>query len=167
VKVPLGGQGGMVLLSTDVNATVGDGIWERLVARLQTGWQRRRKVGVVDRAILEQLATAGLAIGWSVGPTFLLTCQTSAISRGRWLVADSRISVRLDKNIQRRLDEEVEATGKRESEVVRAALAAYLDGRPGLQNCLDLARRHRLIGCVKGLPPDLSTNREHFEGFGR
>jgi Arc/MetJ-type ribon-helix-helix transcriptional regulator len=82
-------------------------------------------------------------------------------------MADSRISVRLDKSMQRRLDEEIEATGKPESEVVREALAAYLDGRPRLQTCLDLARRHHLIGCAKGLPPNLSSNREHFEGFGR
>jgi hypothetical protein len=71
VKVPLGGKGGMVLLSTDVNATVGDHVWDWLVAKLQTGWQRRQKVRLVDRVILKELATAGLAVGWSVGPTVL------------------------------------------------------------------------------------------------
>ena len=80
---------------------------------------------------------------------------------------DSRISVRLDSDTQQRLDEEVQATGNNESEVVRQALAAYLGKRPKPENCLALARRHRLIGCGKRLPPDLSTSRQHFEGFGR
>ena len=80
---------------------------------------------------------------------------------------DLRISVRLDSDTQQRLDEEVQATGKKESEVVREALVAYLHERPKPESCLELARRHRLIGCGKRLPPDLSTNRQHFEGFGQ
>ncbi len=80
---------------------------------------------------------------------------------------DPRISVRLDSVTQQRLAEEVQATGKNESEVVREALADYFQKRPKPENCLELARRHRLIGCGKRLPPDLSTNRQHFEGFGR
>ena len=80
---------------------------------------------------------------------------------------DSRISVRLDSDTRQRLDEEVQATGRKESEVVRDALVAYLRKRPKRGNCLDLARRHKLIGCSKRLPSDLSTNRRHFEGFGR
>jgi Arc/MetJ-type ribon-helix-helix transcriptional regulator len=79
----------------------------------------------------------------------------------------SRISVRLDDDTRQRLDQEVRATGQNESEVVRAALADYFRKRPKRESCLELARRHRLIGCGKRLPPDLSTNRQHFEGFGR
>jgi hypothetical protein len=71
VKVPLGGKGGMILLSTDVNATVGDRLRDWLAARLQTWWQRRRRDRLVDRVILEQLTKADVAIGWSVGPTIL------------------------------------------------------------------------------------------------
>ncbi len=81
-------------------------------------------------------------------------------------MADSRISVRLDAKTHRRLDEAVTATGKSESELVRDALAAYFqDAQPG--SCLDLARQHDLIGCAKHLPPDLSTNPKHLEGFGK
>ncbi len=80
---------------------------------------------------------------------------------------DPRISVRLDSDTQQRLDEEVQATGKNESDVVREALRDYFRKRPRPESCLELARRHRLIGCAKQLPPDLSTNRQHFEGFGR
>ena len=80
---------------------------------------------------------------------------------------DSRISVRLDGGTRRRLDEEARAAGKNESDVVREALDAYLRKRPRPESCLELARRNRLIGCARRFPPDLSTNRRHFEGFGR
>lgn len=80
---------------------------------------------------------------------------------------NGRISVRLDRDTRQRLDEEVKVTGKNESEVVREALAAYLGNRAGPESCLELARRHRLVGCGKKLPPDLSTNRGYFEGFGQ
>ena len=67
MKVPLGGKGGMILLSTDVNATVGNGIRSWLAAKLRTSWQRCRRDALVDQVILEQLAKASLAIGWSIG----------------------------------------------------------------------------------------------------
>jgi hypothetical protein len=35
------------------------------------------------------------------------------------------------------------------------------------ESALDVARRAGIIGCATGLPPDLSTNKDHFEGFGR
>jgi metal-responsive CopG/Arc/MetJ family transcriptional regulator len=82
-------------------------------------------------------------------------------------MSHSRISVRLDKDTQRRLDEAVRATGKNESELVRDALAAFLLNGPSADNCLELAQRRGLIGCAKRLPADLSTNREHFEGYCR
>ncbi len=82
-------------------------------------------------------------------------------------MSDLRISVRLDKEMRRRLDGEVKATGQSESELVRQALAAYFKERAGAESCFELARRNRLIGCGKQLPPDLSTNPKHFEGFGK
>ncbi len=69
MQVPLGGQGGMILLSTDVNATVGRRIGDWLLAKLRTNWQRRWKDRLVDRVVLEQLAKAGVPVGWSIGPT--------------------------------------------------------------------------------------------------
>jgi Arc/MetJ-type ribon-helix-helix transcriptional regulator len=78
-----------------------------------------------------------------------------------------RISVRLDEETRHRLEAEVAVSGKNESELVRAALAAYLSERSVAINCLELAKRHKLIGCAGALPADLSTNRQHFEGFGR
>jgi hypothetical protein len=61
----------MVLLSTDVNATVGKGVGDWFAATLRTAWQRRWKDRLVDRVILEQLAKAGVPVGWSIGPTLL------------------------------------------------------------------------------------------------
>jgi hypothetical protein len=78
-----------------------------------------------------------------------------------------RISVRLDEATRGRLAAVVRSTGKSESDLVREALDSYLNGTAGGENCLDVARRHRLIGPAKKLPRDLSTNRKHFEGFGR
>lgn len=82
-------------------------------------------------------------------------------------MANDRISVRLDKDTQRRLRDEARATGQSESDLVREALSAYFRRRPRPESCLELARQHGLIGCGKQLPADLSTNRRHFEGFGR
>lgn len=77
-----------------------------------------------------------------------------------------RISVRLDAETRRRLREKVEATGKNESALVREALSAYLVASQPV-SALELARQLGLVGCAKGLPPDLSTNADHLEGFGR
>lgn len=80
---------------------------------------------------------------------------------------ESRITVRLDSDTERRLRAEARAAGKNESDVVREALAAYFSGRQRRVSALEVAQRAGVIGCAKGLPPDLSTNRDHFEGFGR
>ncbi len=82
-------------------------------------------------------------------------------------MGNMRISVRLDRETRQRLNDATQVSGKSESEVVRDALREYLDKQPPVESCLDLARRHRLIGRAKGLPRDLSTNAKHFEGFGR
>jgi Arc/MetJ-type ribon-helix-helix transcriptional regulator len=80
---------------------------------------------------------------------------------------NDRISVRLDDETQRRLRAEVRATGKNESDLVREALTDYFRRRPEPESCLELARQAGIIGCGKRLPSDLSTNKDHFEGFGR
>jgi hypothetical protein len=71
VKVPLGGKRGMVLLSTDVNATGATGLGARITAWLRTWWQRWRKERLADAAIRQQLTKAGVAVGWSIGGTLL------------------------------------------------------------------------------------------------
>jgi metal-responsive CopG/Arc/MetJ family transcriptional regulator len=78
-----------------------------------------------------------------------------------------RINVRIDGNLKQELEAEAKERGVSPSEVVREALAAHIKSRARKQNCLDLARQIGLIGCARGLPADLSTNREHFDSFGR
>ncbi len=80
---------------------------------------------------------------------------------------DTRITIRLDPQMERRLRQEAEAAGKNESELVREALAAYFIHHRRPATALEVARRAGVIGCADGLPPDLSTNKDHFEGFGR
>jgi Arc/MetJ-type ribon-helix-helix transcriptional regulator len=82
-------------------------------------------------------------------------------------MASVRISVRLDADTERQLREEARAAGKNQSEVVREALGAYFARCAQTESALEVAQRAGIIGCAKGLPADLSTNKRHFEGFGR
>jgi len=82
-------------------------------------------------------------------------------------MASRRISVRVPGGIARRLKERSQATGTRESEVVRQALEKYLPENSSEQTAYDLAKRAGLIGCIRSAPKDLSTNKKHFKGFGK
>ena len=82
-------------------------------------------------------------------------------------MSSPRVSIRLDPALHRELTELARSTGRSESDVLREALRRHLKRRSGNGNCYDLARRARIIGAAKGLPPDLSTARKHFEGFGK
>ena len=55
----------------DVNAIVGNRHGDWLAAKLLTWWQRSRRDNLADRVILERLAKAGVATGWSIGPIIL------------------------------------------------------------------------------------------------
>jgi hypothetical protein len=69
--------------------------------------------------------------------------------------------------MRRRLREEALVAGKSESELVRELLAACFTRSPRSANALEVARRAGIVGYADGLPSDLSSNKEHFEGFGR
>jgi Arc/MetJ-type ribon-helix-helix transcriptional regulator len=75
------------------------------------------------------------------------------------------ISLKLPEPLETRLAAAARKTGQSRSEVVRAALDAYLTGSAASarQSCLDLAGD--LAGCVDG-PADLSTNPKHLKGHG-
>lgn len=77
-----------------------------------------------------------------------------------------RISVRLTPKLAGKLKREVSALGQSESTVVREALESYFKSKPAKENCYDAAVRLGIIGCAKGLPRDLSTNKKYFKGFG-
>ena len=79
----------------------------------------------------------------------------------------SRITVRIEQELQKRLETIAQASGKTESEVVRAALGDYLARERTMPTCFDLFKKTGAIGCVKGGPTDVSTHPKHMRGFGR
>jgi hypothetical protein len=80
---------------------------------------------------------------------------------------DARITIRLNRQLERRLREEARAAGKNESEFVRDILVDYFGRSTRPTSAYEVARRAGIIGCADGLPPDLSTNKDYLEGFGR
>ena len=78
-----------------------------------------------------------------------------------------RINVRVDPRLKRELEAEAREKGVRPSDIVREALEAHMRRRAPRRSCLDIARRIGFIGAYEDTPPDLSTNPEHMEGFGR
>ncbi|MGB2621277.1 MAG: ribbon-helix-helix protein, CopG family [Candidatus Acidiferrum sp.] len=82
-------------------------------------------------------------------------------------MASQRISVRVPGKTVQRLKERSRAMGKRESEVVRHALEEYFSKSSEKENAYDSFLDAGLIGCAKGLPKDIATNKRHFKGFGK
>ena len=82
-------------------------------------------------------------------------------------MATDRISIRINPQLRRGLQEQASLNGKKESEVVREALESYLVDRGGSVTCFDLALEAGLIGAACNAPRNLSTQRKHFRGFGR
>jgi metal-responsive CopG/Arc/MetJ family transcriptional regulator len=82
-------------------------------------------------------------------------------------MASQRITVRVPKTLGALLRHRSRAKGQTPSDLVRVALESYLgrESQPG--SAYDAAEESGLIGCVRHAPKDLSSNRRHFEGFGR
>jgi predicted DNA-binding protein len=78
-----------------------------------------------------------------------------------------RLSVRISDRLYDGISRAAARTGKGEADLVREALERYLGAQDLELTCFTLAQRSRLIGCVRTAPSDLSTNREHMDGFGR
>ena len=82
-------------------------------------------------------------------------------------VPAKRLTVRLPGELKHALDAESSTTGRSPSEIVRVALSRHLRKRKlRRRTCLDVAKELGVIGAAKDLPPDLSTNKKYFEGFG-
>jgi predicted transcriptional regulator len=85
-----------------------------------------------------------------------------------WIVTSKQLSVRLEPKLQESLRRRAAASKKSESVLVREALTTFLTPEPETESVYDLALKAGLIGCAKGLPPDLSMNRrKYLEGFGK
>ncbi len=74
--------------------------------------------------------------------------------------------VQLDEALQRRVQEFAQAKGASEAAIVKEAIEEYLAIHTP-ETLFDRAQRAGLVGCLPGTPHDLSTNKDHFEGFGR
>jgi hypothetical protein len=77
------------------------------------------------------------------------------------------ISLKLPEPLLKALDKESRARGITKSSLVRECIELGLrQDRKGKQpSCYDLSRD--LIGSLKGMSPDLATNRKYMEGFGQ
>ena len=78
-----------------------------------------------------------------------------------------RINVRVESPLKRRLEIEATKRGVTPSAVVRQALEEHFGRDAPPENCLQLAERLGILGSIKGLPADLTTNPDYMEGFGR
>jgi len=83
------------------------------------------------------------------------------------IMSSQRITIRISESLVKRLKKQAGMKRRSESALVREALENYLGEAPTPSSAYDLAREAGLIGCARGLPSDLSTNRKHFEGFGK
>jgi hypothetical protein len=75
------------------------------------------------------------------------------------------ISLKLPDEVLGRLERMARRRGQSKSQVVRTALARFLDAEQAVQPGSALEAALPWAGCVEG-PADLSTNRQYLEGFG-
>jgi len=77
-----------------------------------------------------------------------------------------RFTVRIPSGLSQRLRVFAQSRGQSESEVIREALEHHLRRKRKGVSAYDVFKAAGLIGCAKGLPKDLSTNKKYFKGFG-
>jgi predicted DNA-binding protein len=81
-------------------------------------------------------------------------------------MASQRFTVRIPSGLGQRLRVCAQSRGQTESEVIREALEHHLRRKQKSVSAYDVFKAAGLIGCAKGLPKDLSTNKKYFRGFG-
>jgi hypothetical protein len=91
--------------------------------------------------------------------TSLLECQTE--------MKDARITVRLPIALRRQLKRTAITEGVRESDLIRDAVERRVAEKDAIVTAYDRAKKAGIIGIVRDTPPDLSTNKKHFDGFGK
>lgn len=82
-------------------------------------------------------------------------------------MSSNRITVRVPQTLTMRLRSRSRAQGTTESELIREALEKYLGHETSERSAYDLAEDAGIIGAARKSRKDLSTNRRHFEGFGK
>ncbi len=76
------------------------------------------------------------------------------------------LSVKVPKDLESDLQRRAETLGRSKSSIVREAVQEYLVRRKGMKTGSFLDRARDLAGVVEA-EPDLSSNPEHLEGYGR
>ncbi len=102
-----------------------------------------------------------------MGHPILFVLVVSAIPRIMSDMSSHRITIRVPEALGQRLSSRSRMRGQSESELVREALENYLGQSKEERSAYELAQEAGLVGSVKRAPKDLSTNRRHFEGFGK
>ena len=78
-----------------------------------------------------------------------------------------RLSVELEPEIARALEDLSIERGSTVSDVIRAAVQRYLESYDeSAGSAFEVARRLGILGMVEDLPPDLSSDARHMDGFG-
>jgi metal-responsive CopG/Arc/MetJ family transcriptional regulator len=77
-----------------------------------------------------------------------------------------RINVRVEDRLKRELEAEARERGLRPSDIVRQVLEKHVRERTKQPDARQLAEQLGILGSIKGLPADLSTNPIHMKGFG-
>jgi Arc/MetJ-type ribon-helix-helix transcriptional regulator len=83
------------------------------------------------------------------------------------MMATTRKTFRLPKQLQATLRRLAKSRGQSESEVVRTAIEKLAAAERPRDSCYDLFKKAGVIGMLKDGPPDLSTNPKYLEGLGR
>ena len=82
-------------------------------------------------------------------------------------MSSQRITVRVPAELGARVRNRSRAKGQTPSDLIRVALENYLGADSATGSAYESAEGAGLIGCLRRAPKDLSTNRSHFEGFGK
>ncbi|MFZ0772019.1 MAG: ribbon-helix-helix protein, CopG family [Candidatus Sulfotelmatobacter sp.] len=82
-------------------------------------------------------------------------------------MATQRITVRVPEALGAKIRQASRVKGRTPSDLIRLAVENYLEEEPVPGSAYEAAKAAGLIGCVSHGPKDLSTNRWHFEGFGK
>ena len=80
---------------------------------------------------------------------------------------EQRLTIRLTAELRQRLRAAARRSGTRESDLVRKAVERQLATEESSPTAYELAKKAGIIGVVRGTPRDLSTNRRHFDQFGK
>jgi|GEM_PF-1539468 len=82
-------------------------------------------------------------------------------------MATHRLTVRLEPAVAKILDALAAEKDLTTSELVRQAIARLIEEQASeTESAFDAAQRAGIVGAADDLPEDLSTNAEHFQGFG-